>query len=216
MGRGGRNCVCKSSIPRRRQLTVLDRYYHRFVLTHCQSDKTETLHQPKLELFREDHNPDPPEDAELPTKDPPEEVADELSTNGFLSLNTHDTSFTGEHIPRIETFAEAAVNALWPSRDRGRYTEVHVLLLSWEEDNLGVETEVRRLGGVFSNLYRFDVQEFRIAHKTPGKVTTTEVSKFLGNDGPERLLIVYYAGHARLSHRASDPPIWAAYVASRL
>jgi hypothetical protein len=189
------------------------------VLTRFQSDETEALHQLKLELFREDHNPDPSDDAELPTKDPSEEVPDELSTNGFLSLNTHDTSFTGEHIPRIETFAEdlqAAVNAVWPSRGRGRYNEVHVLLLSWEEDNLGVESEIQRLGGVFSNLYRFDVQEFKIPHKTPGKVTTTEVSKFLENDGPESLLIVYYAGHARLSHRASDPPIWAAYVASRL
>ncbi|KAE9369796.1 hypothetical protein N431DRAFT_443421 [Stipitochalara longipes BDJ] len=146
------------------------------------------------------------------------EKSEELSRNGFIQLNTHDTSFTGEHIPKIETFAQdlqAAVNAIWPSRGQGRYTEVHVLLLSWGDDSLGVETEVQRLGKVFSNLYRFDVKEFKIPSKTPGKATTAEVSKFLEHDQPDNLLIVYYAGHARLSHQANDPPIWLANGSSK-
>lgn len=151
----------------------------------------------------------------LPTDRPFEDPPDELGTNGFMRLNTHDTSFTGEHVPKIETFAvdlQAAVNAVWPSRYRGRYGEVHVLLMSWEDDNLGVETEIRRLGNVFSNLYQFEVREFRIPRKTPGKATTKEVSKFLENDGSGNLLVVYYAGHARLSNQANDPAIWTACV----
>jgi hypothetical protein len=152
-----------------------------------------------------------------PNNDPPAHSPYESSKNGFIRLNTHDTSLMSEHIPRIETFAEdlqAAVNAAWPSRGRSRYSEVYVLLMSWEDDTLGVETEMRLLGKVFSNLYRYEVQEFKIPTKTPGKATMREVSRFLENDGLDNLLIVYYAGHARLSLQANEPPIWVAYVFS--
>lgn len=133
--------------------------------------------------------------------------------NGFIQLNTHDTSFVNEHIPSIEKFGQdlqVAIHAAWPTRRGSRYEEAHVLLLSWEDDNLGVEREIRRLKHVFSVLYRFDVQEFRIPSKTPGKATTSRVSDFLENDSPSSLLIVYYAGHARLSNQTNEPPIWAA------
>jgi len=137
----------------------------------------------------------------------------ELRENGFIKLNTHDTSFVEEHIPDIEKFAQdlqQAINAAWSDRKRNRYQEVHVLLLSWEDDNMGVFREIERLRYVFSNLYRFDVQEFRIPGKTPQKAATVRLSSFLEKDGPSSLLIVYYAGHARLGPQSSAPPIWAA------
>lgn len=118
-----------------------------------------------------------------------------------------------EHITSIEKFADdlqVAVNAAWLSRNRSRCTEAYALLLSWEDDNLGVEKEIQRLGHVFSNLYRFEVHKFRIPRKTPGKATTTRVSTFLENDWQDSLLIVYYAGHYRLSKQTNEPPIWAA------
>jgi hypothetical protein len=87
---------------------------------------------------------------------------------------------------------------------------VHVLLLSWEDDNLRVEQEIKCLGYVFGNFYRFDVQEFRIPPKKPGKATISQVSAFLEMDAHDTLLIVYYAGHARLSHQTNEAPIWAA------
>lgn len=136
-----------------------------------------------------------------------------LHENGFIKLDTHDTSLVDEHIPNIEKFAEdlqTAINAAWPVRKQSYYEKVSVLLLSWEDDNMGVYREVRRLQYVFSSLYRFDVQEYRIPSKTPGKATTTRLISFLENDGSNTLLIVYYAGHARLGYQGSDPPIWAA------
>ena len=137
----------------------------------------------------------------------------ELHQNGFIRLNTHDVSVADEHIPGIETFAEdlqVAINAAWPTRHKSRYEKVHVLLLSWDNDNLGVEYEIRRLQYVFTHLYRFDVEEFKIPRKTPGKATVARVSNFLESDAAGSLLIVYYAGHARLSHQTNEPPIWAA------
>jgi hypothetical protein len=136
--------------------------------------------------------------------------------NSLIRLNTHDTALMAlvdEHIPSVEKFGEdlqVAITAAWPTRHGNRYKEAHVLMLSWEDDNLGVEREIRRLKHVFSALYRFDVQEFKIPSKTPGKATTSRISDFLENDSPNCLLIVYYAGHARLSNQINEPPIWAA------
>lgn len=133
--------------------------------------------------------------------------------NGFIKLNTHDVSFVEEHIPSIEKFADdlqVAINAAWPTRKRSYYKSVYVLLLSWEDDNLGVEEEIKRLGHVFTNLYRFAVEEYRIPRKKPGKATISRVSSFLEMDAHDALLILYYGGHARLSHRANEAPIWAA------
>ncbi len=137
----------------------------------------------------------------------------EIYPQGFIKLNTHDSSFVNEHIPSIDRFArdlQAAIDAAWPTRIQSHYKEAHVLLLSWEDDNLGVDREVKRLGYAFKNLYRFEVEEFKIPKKTPGKATTSRVSTFLENDGFDNLLIVYYAGHARLSQQPGQPPIWAA------
>ncbi len=116
--------------------------------------------------------------------------------NSLIRLNTHDTALMAlvdEHIPSIEKFGEdlqLAITAAWPTRHGNRYEEAYVLLLSWEDDNLGVEREIRRLKHLFSVLYRFDVQEFKIPSKTPGKATTSRISNFLENDSPSSLLIV--------------------------
>jgi hypothetical protein len=137
----------------------------------------------------------------------------QLQTNGFIQLNTHDVSLVEEHIPSIEKFADdlqTAINAAWPTRRRSRYDEVHVLLLSWEDDNLGVEEEIRRLGHVFLHLYQFNVQEFQIPRKTPGKATVKRISEFLENDGTSSLFIVYYAGHSRVGSQPNEAPIWQA------
>jgi len=101
---------------------------------------------------------------------PSEDRNAELDANGFIKLNIHDVSFVEQHIPSIEKFADGlqmTINAAWPTRKKSQYQDVHVLLLSWEDDNLGVEQEIKRLGYVFGNLYRFDVQEFRIPRKNP-------------------------------------------------
>ncbi len=144
----------------------------------------------------------------------PSQDSIELETNGFIKLNTHDVSFVEEHIPSIEKFADdlqIAINAAWPTRKQGHYENVHMLLLSWEDDNLGVAQEIERLGYVFAKLYCFNVHEYRIPRKKPGMAAISRVSSLLQMvDAHGNLLIVYYAGHARLSRQSNEPPIWAA------
>lgn len=137
----------------------------------------------------------------------------ELGETEFVKVNTHDVTLVDEHIPDIERFAgdlQLAINAAWPTRRDGRYNIVYVLLISWEDDNLGVEREIRRLAYVFSNLYEFTVHEFRIPRKTPGRSTTSRITSLLESESQETLFIVYYAGHAGLGAQVNDPPIWAA------
>ena len=53
-----------------------------------------------------------------------------------------------------------------------------MLLLSWEDDNLGVEKEILRLEHVFSNFYRFNVAQFKISRDEPGRATLSQVFPF--------------------------------------
>lgn len=57
---------------------------------------------------------------------------------------THDISLANYHIKDLKAFGETLTDAVagaFPNKGKSRYSEVHVLLLSWEEDNLGVITE---------------------------------------------------------------------------
>ncbi|KAL8818212.1 MAG: hypothetical protein Q9191_007989 [Dirinaria sp. TL-2023a] len=78
---------------------------------------------------------------------------------------THDISNTPYHVKDIEAFGDIlnnAATAAFPNRGQSRYKEVHALLLSWEDDNLGVINEVTELDGVFRDLYSFETEEWKI------------------------------------------------------
>ena len=80
-----------------------------------------------------------------------------------------------------------------------RSTDFHlylVLLLSWEEDNLGVRKEILELQDVFRHTYLYDVEEWRIPSSHSHKALRKRLNKFLDDfERKESLLIVYYGGH---------------------
>ncbi|KAG4439647.1 hypothetical protein IFR05_004844 [Cadophora sp. M221] len=138
----------------------------------------------------------------------------DVPEDGFIRLktNTHDVSYTGEHIPDIAHFAadlNIAVNAGWAQRHEARYSKVHVLLLKWVDDDLGVDSELKDLGQVFSGLFRYDVDVFEIPNEKPDKALSRRVIDFLENDSDQALFIVYYGGHAKPS-QTNGAPIWYA------
>jgi hypothetical protein len=140
------------------------------------------------------------------------DAGEEIRENGFIKLSTHDTSLASEKIPSIKTFAKdlkEAVNSALSSTNKSRYRYVYVLLMSWADDDLYVNEEVDQLGSVFSRYYNFDVQYFKIPRRSPGLSANSRIISFIEQGGMDTLLIVYYAGHARLSHEI-QPPIWAA------
>ena len=102
---------------------------------------------------------------------------------------------------------------MWPKRKNTiRYSQAHVLLLSWQYDDLGVEAEIRDLRHVFEKRYRFEVDEHQISSSKPDKDIKRRVLEFLDYDGGDRLLVVYYAGHARPGEQSNEGSIWFAYA----
>lgn len=61
------------------------------------------------------------------------------------NIRTHDVSLIDCHVKDIETFGrtlDKAAIAAFPHDGFLRYKEAHVLLLSWEDDDLGTMHEV--------------------------------------------------------------------------
>ena len=76
---------------------------------------------------------------------------------------THDISQIGYHIKDLRTFGESLTNAAAGAFPKGksRYKEVHVLLLSWEDDRLGVMEEINELGSVFDQVSSYGFSRHR-------------------------------------------------------
>ncbi len=95
-----------------------------------------------------------------------------------------------------------AIKASFPKKDGFRYRSVHVLLLSWEEDDLDPPCagEIQRLEEVFQKGHRFDVEEWRMpsdprSHRLCGDKLNASVR---AHEHRDVLLIVYDAGHGSL------------------
>lgn len=111
---------------------------------------------------------------------------------------THDISFTDYHIKDLETFGktvEEAANAAFPILP-SRYSEVHVLLLSWEHDPLGVITEIRDLRTTFERDYRYVVEEWQMPGVHAQNALRKRINRFLDDydELEDSLLIIYYGG----------------------
>jgi hypothetical protein len=129
------------------------------------------------------------------------------------SSRTHDITNAENHISNIQKLAEdlnAAKKAAWPGRHGIRYTNVQVLLLSWEDDDLGVSTEIEPLKRLFKERYCFGVEEYKIPSINPDSTLTRRVLDFVDYYNKETLLILYYGGHARPALQSNEGSLWVA------
>jgi len=77
----------------------------------------------------------------------------------IIPLSTHNI-VTNNYIHSVEKFSEdlsAAVKAVWPTRHENRYSDIQVLMLSWEDDDLGVSDEIDDLERTFRDLFNYEV-----------------------------------------------------------
>ncbi|MCJ1396466.1 hypothetical protein MMC18_009356 [Xylographa bjoerkii] len=88
-------------------------------------------------------------------------------------------------------------------KDDSEYQVLWILLLRWEKNSNDLTTleEVDKLKSVFEDSFRYSVQiqhlDKNIEQRLQVQVNAI-VAKFVGDhDGPNKLLIVYYAGHGR-------------------
>lgn len=96
-----------------------------------------------------------------------------------------------------------AANAVFPNDTNSRYTEVSVLILSWEDEDpqLPVSQEIRSLYHLFNEVYSYETERWTIPDEHSHWKLTEKVMDFVKptEDSKTHLKIVYYAGHARLT-----------------
>ena len=81
----------------------------------------------------------------------------------------------------------------WPISN---YDNVHVLLLQWVADDLGVNTEVENLEALLSgDQFNFTTKTWKIPSESPRERLAERLMTFQENKDIGDLLIVYYAGH---------------------
>ncbi|MCJ1262793.1 hypothetical protein MMC22_002663 [Lobaria immixta] len=123
--------------------------------------------------------------------------------NNPLQPTTHDISRIEYHIKDVKALGElvtAAAAAAFPNRGRSRYKEAHVLLLSWEDDDLGVIDEIIDLQTVFEETYRFQTERWKIPARESHFSLTIRLMKFLTDfKADDNLLVVYYGGHGGMN-----------------
>ncbi|KAK4176795.1 hypothetical protein QBC36DRAFT_300835 [Triangularia setosa] len=141
-------------------------------------------------------------------------VQAQTSTMDSITQETHDTTAAGYHIADFPTFLSHltdAVSAAWSDRLSTRYRKVKVLLMSWEQDDLGVDDEVKPLASVFRGLYHYDTEIWKIPTRRATVEFSKKVTNLVDTYGQEgNLLIFYYGGHARPNEQAGGSPVWVA------
>ena len=97
-------------------------------------------------------------------------------------------------------------------RGNYEYSSVVVLLLSWKEDTLGVQDEIRRVSIMFREVFAYNVQEYLIPSVNPEISLATEIHSLVERHGGEdSLIIIYYGGHGDPDLDGERQAIWAAY-----
>ena len=81
------------------------------------------------------------------------------------------------------------------------------LILQWDNDNLGVSSETKKLNDLFKSAFRFSSETWNIPSVEPEWALTYRLKSFTEGKQPGDLLILYYGGHAG---GAEDECIWAA------
>lgn len=80
------------------------------------------------------------------------------------------------------------------------YSAVYVLLLSWQHDDLGVDSETGRLAKAFEEVYGFQVERYLIPSEEPDDALEETLKTFVRSyQSPRSLLIIYYGGHGMLN-----------------
>lgn len=101
-----------------------------------------------------------------------------------------------------------ACNSVFP-RTATRYTNVHVLLMNWVDDDLQTDSELNDLESQWKSQFNFTTEIWRIPSLDAENKLEQKLSWVKADHGESgKLLIVYYGGHG--SWDPNNRSIWAA------
>lgn len=128
---------------------------------------------------------------------------------------THDISLVGSHVEDLVAWGRIltqTISAAHPRAGGGsRYTDVNVLLLSWEDDDLGVATEISELDDVFRYVYGYRTEQWKIPSTQSHIALVRRVLDLLTDSASHnKLSIVYYGGHGYMNRQRDC--VWLSQV----
>ncbi|KAI0476687.1 hypothetical protein F4859DRAFT_521264 [Xylaria cf. heliscus] len=106
------------------------------------------------------------------------------------------------------------MRAKWGSRrEVSRYTQVIVLLISWEKHDLGagLQDAITKYQTMFEELYNYEVWSFRIPSKKPHLALTRQLVQLAQRDCPDTLFIIWYDGHGLEHADRRGAPRWCSH-----
>lgn len=116
---------------------------------------------------------------------------------------THDISSIDHHVKDVDTLCQVlnqALTAAFPRSSRSRYSDVYVLLISWENDDLGVVTEIDELEVLLRHMYHYRTDQWKIpSNKSHNAVVRRIMQSLEDFESTDNLLIVYYGGHGYMN-----------------
>ncbi|KAK0701332.1 hypothetical protein B0H67DRAFT_650552 [Lasiosphaeris hirsuta] len=94
-----------------------------------------------------------------------------------------------------------------------RYVAVNVLLLYWEDDDIGCAGEITVMGDMFRQSFNYAIWPYKIPSQDPEMSLNLKVVEFVSSFGQEdSLIIVYYGGHGGPRVATKSPCTWAAKI----
>ena len=151
---------------------------------------------------------------ELQTENP-RKAADDSGYNseegdGYLQPHTIPQQRLQDRLDAFVDASNYALQSAYPkpqATGSPRYSKVSVLLIQWEEDDLGVSIELAKLYEVFKADYGYDCEDiFEIPERDSQVALMTRLQRLIDNASRDHLLIIYYGGHSDDS--SSQQSIW--------
>ncbi|KAK5741748.1 hypothetical protein LTR17_003739 [Elasticomyces elasticus] len=112
----------------------------------------------------------------------------------------------------VRLVAEGLSTVRFPRQQR-QYSRVHVLLLSWAQDDLQTAVDIDKLKSIFEGTYHYSTECYLIpSNAHAGVYLERQLVETKVNHGMESdcLLIVYYGGHGEIDKR-TEHSIWKAW-----
>lgn len=110
----------------------------------------------------------------------------------------------------FQTELASELDRFQPRRGKD-YAAVSVLMLLWQDDDLGCLAEVKQFSSLLETDFRYSVRQFLIPSDRPHASLNRAVSDFLYSNGSYgNLVLIYYAGHGDPDLEGERDAVWAA------
>ncbi|KAI1111309.1 hypothetical protein F5Y14DRAFT_443390 [Nemania sp. NC0429] len=113
----------------------------------------------------------------------------------------------------VQQVGKRVENAWGKRNNPSRYQHVIVLLVHWEEHDLGdsIDECVRKYESMFENLYHYEVWRIKLPGRSQHEAMAKNLLELASRDSPESLFIIWYDGHGIEHGDRRGAPTWSSH-----